>query len=379
MVYSSMKAITAAAILGLLVSGCDSLVGPDQRRYDAIVAGGFHNCARSEGKWFCWGEAQATRLGTGDTTLDWTIPQPLREDPGLLDLSAGETFTCGLTASGRAYCWGRNDYGALGLGFLGQEYDTPQAVDTDLRFSQLAGASTPSHMCGIANRRAYCWGNNFRSQLGADLDVLRHPEVTAVLGDHEWTLLAAGGPATCGLDLDGDVYCWGGFEPGTDNDLREPTLFAPAAAFDTIVPFAWARCGLRSGMAFCHGRNTLGELGTGDSLPHEGFVAVADDVRFLQLSGGRVHICGVATTGDAYCWGAGTYGRLGNGTEDRALVPTKVAGGLKFAQVAAGGDHTCGLTSAGEVYCWGSGVYGQLGNGGTEDALTPVRIADPPD
>ena len=30
-------------------------------------------------------------------------------------ISAGETFTCGVTTGGVAYCWGDNEYGQLGV------------------------------------------------------------------------------------------------------------------------------------------------------------------------------------------------------------------------------------------------------------------------
>lgn len=374
--------IRSLALLALLASfgslACDLLTGPTEHRFQDLVAGGSHNCARSvSGQWFCWGEAQVDRAGVGADGGDWTRPRPLSEDPGLVTVSAGEVSTCGLTAAGRVYCWGRNHNGSLGLGFLGGERESPTPVETELRFDELANTSTPTHFCGLADGRSYCWGNNFRRQLGAGILADYHPFVEPVLGGHRFELISTEVASTCALNDEGDVYCWGALVPGRENDLNEPALVAEAMGFDTLVSANGVRCGLRSHVAYCHGINTTGALGTGDTLPREGFVAVAGGHSFRSLTAGRIHLCGITPEDAAYCWGPGIYGRLGNGSEEDALVPVRVAGDQRWAMLAAGGEHTCGLTVAGEVYCWGRGLWGQLGNGSTEDHFVPTKIAIP--
>ena len=383
------KVVVPCLVMSTL--GCDSIFGPsgEDLRYDDLVVGGFHACARStEGTWYCWGHAEADREGAlqdgrfsaqGDAGApDWTRPSALVDDPGLVSLSAGETFTCGLDSGGRAYCWGRNGHGELGLGSVDGEYFTPLPVDTPLRFKNLANGSTPSHMCALDETgRAYCWGNNFRKQLGAGVSDILHPDVEPVQGDLQFRVLAIEPAASCALDSASNVYCWGALVPGLENDLPQPELQVADSGLDTLVASNSLRCGLRSHQALCAGINISGYLGVGDTEPHEGFVAVAGNHEFRQISAGRVHVCGVTLDGDAFCWGSGRFGRLGNGSEEVALVPVRVQGGHRFAQVEAGGEHTCGLTTSGAVYCWGYGVWGQLGNGDTQNSLTPVEVADP--
>ena len=88
---------------------------------------------------------------------------------GLGRITAGGNHSCGLTASGAAYCWGYN-----GLGQLGNNSSTnsslPVAVaapsgGSPLSFSSITAGSY--HSCGVTtNGAAYCWGLNFYGQLG---------------------------------------------------------------------------------------------------------------------------------------------------------------------------------------------------------------------
>lgn len=373
-------------IMALLFAlGCESILGPgdgDGTRYKKLVAGTIHTCARStDGEWYCWGRSYASRASvTADegSDIDWTRPTRLRGDPGLESLVAGENFVCGLTEAEQLFCWGRNESGQLALGYLGEGVEEPTAAATEVRFSRLAASGDPTYMCGLdAAGLAYCWGNNFRLQLGIGANRFDDtPVVTAVLGGHHFTQIVAEGASTCALNAQTDYYCWGRLAPG--GDIMEPELIVANVGLDTLIGGANSRCGLIDETAACNGENTLGELGVGDTEPREdGFAEVAGNLRFRQLSGGRVHFCGVTSDQRAYCWGAGLKGRLGNGNTERVLVPTPVQTDLRFREIAAGGDHTCGLTVDGLIYCWGSGTWGQLGNGSTEDQLTPVRIAAP--
>ena len=55
------------------------------------------------------------------------------------------------------------------------------------------------------------------------------------------------------------------------------------------------------------------------------------------------------------------FGQLGIGTLAETRPPTAVTGGRRFLSLTAGQVHTCGLTAEGEGFCWGSNEDGQLG------------------
>ena len=85
---------------------------------------------------------------------------------GLLftDLSLGDDHSCGITASGQAFCWGDNQFGQLGDGSdVGTS--SPVAVSGGLLFTSVSAGGR--HSCGMtAGGLAYCWGANEHGQIG---------------------------------------------------------------------------------------------------------------------------------------------------------------------------------------------------------------------
>ena len=80
-------------------------------------------------------------------------------------ISAGRAHTCAI-ASGAAKCWGgRNDFGELGRGFAGNNFNTPQLV-IDLETGVTAIATGDNHSCAVQNGAAKCWGLNNFGKLG---------------------------------------------------------------------------------------------------------------------------------------------------------------------------------------------------------------------
>jgi hypothetical protein len=64
--------------------------------------------------------------------------------------------TCGIDLEGKAYCWGNNFGGQLGLGVRGGLRAEPTPVLTDQRFVEL---QVTSGTCGLtASDDVWCWG-----------------------------------------------------------------------------------------------------------------------------------------------------------------------------------------------------------------------------
>ena len=72
---------------------------------------------------FCWGYNQFGALGDGTTVQR---PRPVKVSGGLTfrQVSAGFYHTCGITTADRVYCWGLNVNGRLGDGTTTQRLDT---------------------------------------------------------------------------------------------------------------------------------------------------------------------------------------------------------------------------------------------------------------
>jgi alpha-tubulin suppressor-like RCC1 family protein len=291
-------------------------------------------------------------------------------------LSGGQDqYTCGVTSDYRAYCWGRNYRGQLGNGTTSTAELTPVAVATTLRFQQVSAGW--SHTCGVTpSRRAYCWG---AGALG-DGTTNDHYTPVAVAGGLQFRQVDAGDNFTCGVSYpDNRAYCWGNNWAGQLGDGTNTTRLKPRAVvgglyFKHVRTGGQHTCGITTtNRAYCWGYNAAGELGDSTNVTRLRPARVAAGARrFRQIDTGNAHTCAVTTAARAFCWGSGG-GALGNGKTYLSYWPRAVAGGLYFERVTAG-QHTCGETTGGQVYCWGYNEGGQLGDGTTTNRLTPVPV-----
>ncbi|HEY2805993.1 MAG TPA: hypothetical protein VGI92_09065, partial [Gemmatimonadales bacterium] len=129
-------------------------------------------------------------------------------------VSAGEQFSCGLTAAGAAYCWGAGSFGQLGsLHTLGEL--RPVAVAGAHVFTSISAGN--DHVCALsADGSAWCWGLDDYLELGAPagrcngalpVDCASRP--LRVLGAPPFDSITVAGYATCGLSSDHLAWCWG--------------------------------------------------------------------------------------------------------------------------------------------------------------------------
>jgi alpha-tubulin suppressor-like RCC1 family protein len=87
--------------------------------WTAISVSPTHQCALSVGGLaYCWGENDYGQLGVGSGPGPWLEPTPVLGGLVFSSISAGNYHTCGLTATGVAYCWGLAEEGLLGIGPL---------------------------------------------------------------------------------------------------------------------------------------------------------------------------------------------------------------------------------------------------------------------
>lgn len=357
----------------------------------AVTAGSGHSCALAAGRAYCWGDNLDGELGIGDVVAR-PLPAPVVVERSFSAISAGALHTCAIAPAGAAYCWGSARSGELGDGRgsndfldpgLGEFSSEPVAVQGGLAFTAISAGL--GHTCGIvAGGAAHCWGSNRYGQLG-DGTTTRRTTPTPVSGGLQFSSIGSGLRFTCGIAA-AAAYCWGANDlgqlgNGSTVPRSSPSPVSGGIAFTSVAAGLGHACGVSTtGEAYCWGFNNLGQLGTGDTVSSTSPRRVAGGRTYISLTAGVSHTCAITTGGDATCWGGNFDGELGTGNTFGSATPRAVAGGLTFTAIDAGAGHTCGLSTGGIAYCWGGGARGQLGGGPSSIAhsLVPLKVAGQP-
>ena len=244
-----------------------------------ISAGEVHTCAiASDGRLFCWGDNGSGQLGDGTVTRR-TTRSLVAGGRRWRTVGAGGgvvgRHTCGVTTGGEAFCWGNNQFGQLGDGSSGLGPNSlPVAVIGGRSWTSLAAGY--GYTCGVSTSGdAYCWGWNDSRQLGkvSTSGQSPTPTPTLVLGDHTWTQVSAGASVTCGLTPNGAAYCWGANafgQAGTGNTggfQTAPALVADGHHWAVADAGSGYNCGRTvTGQGYCWGGGDVGQLGAGSTL-----------------------------------------------------------------------------------------------------------------
>ena len=374
---------------------CSEIVDPFEVTYQ-VSAEGMHTCGlKPDGTAYCWGSNSWGELGDG-SLIDRSVPVTI-VNPGSVtwaSISSGFNHSCGLSASGDAYCWGDNSSGQLGNGNTSSN-SAPVAVANPGSGPWTAISAGYFHTCGVTSAGdAYCWGQNRYGELGnGSLSDSSIPVAVTTSVSVTWASIAVGRYHTCGLTTGGEAYCWGEntYSQGALGDGSFASSSVPVAVVNPDA-ITWASitaggqhsCGVSTGgEAYCWGNNIDYQLGNIDAASSTvpATIPNPEAVAWASISAGAngSHTCATSTGGELYCWGENSLGQLGRGTTIDSYVPVAVTrpGLARWASVDAGQAHTCGTTTDGDIFCWGYSEYGQLGDGRTVDSSVPVRVLEP--
>jgi hypothetical protein len=168
---------------------------------DAVSCG-----LEATGDAWCWGNVGPDGYGNG--SLDSTrtlVPSRAAVGHAFSTLAISLTSACGAELSGGVVCWGANDHGQLGDGTT-TPHGAPVAVPGVSNAIQLAAGA--AHYCARSDAGAVtCWGSNEWKQAGQETRALVTTPHTVALGGAA-TDLSAGDDVSC-VVVAGQGKCWG--------------------------------------------------------------------------------------------------------------------------------------------------------------------------
>ena len=352
-----------------------------------ISAGNVHTCAiLDNASTMCWGSDGDGRLGDGgeDNTISKPTGYVINPDGETFkSIHAGHENTCGITDSGKLYCWGNNNNGKNGIGTTNTEKSpsTPVTFEEDTIIEKISIGLY--HSCAIDSDNAvWCWGRAWNGNLGSGDDATDQysPVKVELPGANDFaTEIAAGERFTCALLGNGAISCWGydgsyqlgdSLETTADQNTPQSYVSLPSGriAVDVDAGQHHACAVLDNGSIVCWGHNNYGMLGFGpyssiaNSLPQ--YINTTQSVSFTQVSTGYDHTCALLENGTGMCWGRNTHGQLGNDSTTDSHYPVYINQSQTgpLIAISASHIHTCAINASGGAFCWGSANSGTLGN-----------------
>jgi alpha-tubulin suppressor-like RCC1 family protein len=137
-------------------------------RFQQVSAGAGFSCGVTvDGAAYCWGANALGRLGSGAEPGETRAkPVHVAGKHAFRMVSAGTHHACGVTVDGVAYCWGEDPAFVGALGGEAFAANEPQPVTGDLRFTAVQSGFLYS--CGLTtDGDVYCWGSNEYGALGS--------------------------------------------------------------------------------------------------------------------------------------------------------------------------------------------------------------------
>jgi len=434
----------------------------------SISASSISTCViASDDQVYCWGTNTSGQLGTGNTNLSYTpiavVKTGAFAGKTIKSISTGISHACAIASDDLPYCWGDGNVGQLGIG-SNSAANVPTAVVTSgvlasktIKKIDLNGNGS----CTVASdNKAYCWGANTAGQLGIGTAVNSNVPVAVstagALANRSIRSVSFGVTFACAVTTSNKSFCWGA---GTSGQLgngsttasnvpnavtsvisNDPTVTMggiaatnvqrisntsltatipahTAGATDTSVS-RYDNTTVTAVNSYTYGAapsissvspNKAPKAG-GDTITLTGsFFSDVTSVKIGANLATNISIINSTTltftapaasaAGAVDIIIADLYGQtstLSNGfTYQNApmtistLSPTGgptvggqtvtftgtnfIPGFKQLSQVTSGWNHSCGIYEQ-QAYCWGDNTYGQLGNSSTTRSLVPVAV-----
>ena len=222
-------------------------------------------------------------------------------------------------------------------------------------------SASTSGTCGVrVDGALYCWGTNERGRLGLGHWIDAYYDRPFATGARNVAQVDLGVEHGCAVTSDGAVLCWGFNSHGQSGGVANtPTLVSEGRWVHVTVGTAHS-CALDDDSElWCWGRNNRGQLG--DDGPDTGTPRRVGAELWLAADAGGNRSCGVQADGTLWCWG-------------NSEPMTRVGSDRDWLSVSRGQQNTCAIKADGSAWCFGQGDAGQLGTGTLEAAQEPVRV-----
>ena len=248
----------------------------------AIAVGHNFNLAlMANGNVMAWGQNLYGQLGLGTSTTTYNTPTVISGLSNVTSIAVGNNHALALDSSNRLWSWGLNTDGQLGLGDT-STLTSPVEVTIAGTVSQMQCGASFS-MVLLTSGSVYTWGDNSRGQLGigSTTDSTSPVQATGLAGITE---IAAGDRFCIAYNTSIDtLYGWGyNYYKQIDSSLGS-TISSFTTISNSLANVDEIECGadhtlllMSDGTVRSFGRNSLGQLATGDQVNTSAINEISD-------------------------------------------------------------------------------------------------------
>lgn len=360
--------------------------------YAQVSIGSSGACAlTTEHQVFCWGDNfDRTLIGTTterNIRIPTAVPLPNGEQWASIDFGPWTTH-CGLTVSGRAFCWGDHSTGS----YFNPGSRTPVQVEfpNDFRVKEVKAGNYTA--CAIdLNNDLWCWGD--AQYIGnGDTEPMRIP-IRVPMPDNSKISTLSMRSNVCVTTDSHKAYCWGqngngelglGYAQQYPNTYSWTPVLLPTPQgkyWTSVVPLSGRICAIANdGSGYCAGDNYNGNLGNNTYADAATFtqMTVPNNETITSIIGGYYFTCVTTTSGAFYCFGEGSGGQLGTGTSlgGKTYRTWYLTEPTTFVSYEAGHSGTCAIDTASHLWCTSYVASSLSINPNAPVNLFPQRLPD---
>ena len=334
-----------------------------------------------DGTVYSFGKNDYGALGLGHNN-DVSLPTPIPTLPKINLISCGFNFTVCVDYEGFIWSFGGNNFGQLGTGNT-IDYNVPQKL-------QFFGISpVVSVSCGYEHTLIitndddlWSWGRNDKGQLcHEDTEDLSIPLKTSF---SDISKVSTGYHHSLFQNNKGEIFACGDNEQGQcglghfNSPQITPTLILNVPS--NIVQFAsgyYQNLFLDSGgNVFSVGYNNFGQLGLGHNTDQNELNKIQNIPRIKIISIVRSSGYLVDFEGNLWAFGVNNFGQLGHSDRAHKNAPQIVNSLKDIQQIAFGlcGFHFFAKNSQNQIFVTGLNSHGQLGTGDIQSLSIPKEL-----
>ena len=308
------------------------------------------------------------------------------------------SHTCVVLDNGSLMCWGANGDGQLGLGNVSSNgVWEPSFVNVGSGVTVISVATASSSTCALlSNQSVKCWGRNNFGQLGlgniSNNDVLT-PQFVNFIGSSKPVSLHSGMNSYCAKLDNGSIACWGRNIDGelglgnTTNQNKPVTLSTPAGRTVSTVSLGkrFMCLSYDNGSVACVGVNNENQLGQGGKGASQSSLLYVKGIEMIahRVDAAQEVACAHLVNGSVVCWGKDEWGLFGNSsssytsrTASTATEYVNFGATRTAASISVSMRHSCAILDNGDLACWGRNHKSQLGFGNITQQFMPVVVTN---